>query len=97
MGRLADDSTLDLLFEMSKDDYWLARSPKACEKGKKSEGFRDHMRIMALNAIANSGRDRAINAFTTKEGIPVDKQGECSWLLGASKYNQKTRNEQEKK
>lgn len=81
LGMTADDPALDLLFEMAKEDYWLARNPRAAKRDSSPESFRDHMRLMALNGIANSGSERAIHAFTTKEGVPDDKQAECEWLL----------------
>ena len=97
LGHLADEANLDLLFKMITDDYWLARAPQACLKNGTSKGFRGLMRLDALGGISYSGSERAIKAFTTNEGIPEDLQKASASMLGGAKYNQKTRNEQEKK
>lgn len=81
LGVGAADSTLDFLFEAATEDYWLKRNPAACREKETPEGFRRHMRLMALNGIAFSGSARAIDAFTKWEGVPEDLRSEREWLL----------------
>lgn len=81
LGVGAGDDTLDFLFQAATEDYWLKRNPAACREKETPEGFRHHMRLMALNGIALSGSARAISALTKWEGLPEDLRTERDWLL----------------
>jgi HEAT repeat protein len=96
LGFAADDATLNLLEEMATEDYWTKRNPLACPKGGTPQKFRKRMRYYALCAIANSGSERAVTMFTTREGVPADLLDKVDGLLKSASMRRKERVEHEK-
>lgn len=82
LGMFDDGESIDFLEkEAVTEAYWVRRNPEAVYKNGSPEDFRHHMRLMALNGIALSGNQRAIDLFESGEGIPEDLLSERESLL----------------
>jgi HEAT repeat protein len=80
LGCIGNDAALDYLFRLLTEDYWVARKDQPKFHAHKSaEKTRLALREHAMHAIAYSGVERALEAFTTGEGIPEDLQTRLEW------------------
>lgn len=77
LGLTNSEAAIDLLFRVQSDDFWESDSAPAIESAETDEGasisdvndFIDHIKGMALQALANTGSDRVVKALGTHEGI----------------------------
>jgi len=77
LGLTKSEAAVDLLLEVQNDEFWQNDSTSYSEQNKTSEescefdeqAFIMDVRGMAMNALANTGSDRAIRAFGAYEGI----------------------------